>query len=59
VAEKADWLSPVLSEAKNALDVGDTETAVIKYMMAAERGYEIAQSNLAYMIDRGIALCFL
>lgn len=32
---------------------GDRESALLYYTLAAERGYEIAQSNVAYMLDTG------
>ena len=32
---------------------GDVESALLHYMLAAERGYEIAQSNVAYILDTG------
>lgn len=35
---------------------GDTEGALLHYMQAAERGYEIAQSNVAYLLDTGTIL---
>ncbi|KAL8825199.1 MAG: hypothetical protein Q9170_007885 [Blastenia crenularia] len=51
VAEKAEPLHSSFSEANNAYDNGDVETALINYMMAAEQGYEAAQANVAYILD--------
>ena len=32
---------------------GSVDTAIIKYMFLAELGYEVAQSNVAYLLDTG------
>lgn len=32
---------------------GYTEAAMFKYLLAAELGYEVAQSNVAYILDNG------
>jgi SEL1 protein len=32
---------------------GDVDTALIKYMFLAELGYEVAQSNVAHILDQG------
>jgi SEL1 protein len=32
---------------------GHVDAAVIKYMFLSELGYEVAQSNVAYILDRG------
>lgn len=51
VAEKAEELHSSFPEANAAYDTGDTETALILSMMAAEQGHENAQVNVAYLID--------
>ncbi|OZJ06468.1 hypothetical protein BZG36_00530 [Bifiguratus adelaidae] len=51
VAEKGDWLDPVMETAYNAYRAGDEENALLHYIMAAERGYEVAQSNVAWLLD--------
>ena len=38
---------------------GLTDAAVIKYMFLADLGYEVAQSNVAFMLDRGQSLLLL
>lgn len=38
---------------------GLTDAAVIKYMFLADLGYEVAQSNVAFMLDRGQSCCCL
>ena len=51
VAEKAERLHSNFAEANTAYEIGDTETALILSMMAAEQGYENAQVNVAYLLD--------
>ena len=51
VAEKAEALHSPFAEANAAYEDGDTDTALIGYLMAAEQGYEQAQANVAYMLD--------
>ncbi|KAL9596885.1 MAG: hypothetical protein Q9219_005511 [cf. Caloplaca sp. 3 TL-2023] len=51
VAEKAEPLHSSFDEANDAYDDGDMESALVKYMMAAEQGYEAAQANVAYILD--------
>ncbi|KAF6234991.1 hypothetical protein HO173_006921 [Letharia columbiana] len=51
VAEKVEDIHSSFDEANRAYDEGDTESALIIYMMAAEQGYESAQANVAYLLD--------
>lgn len=51
VAEKVEAIHSSFDEANRAYDEGDTETALIDYMMAAEQGFESAQVNVAYLLD--------
>lgn len=51
VAEKVESIHSSFDEANRAYDEGDTETALVTYMMAAEQGYESAQTNVAYLLD--------
>ena len=51
VAEKVETIHSAFDEANRAHEVGDLETALVTYMMAAEQGYEYAQANVAYMLD--------
>lgn len=32
---------------------GHVDSAVLKYIVLAELGYEVAQSNVAYILDQG------
>ncbi|KAK5664841.1 ERAD-associated protein [Batrachochytrium dendrobatidis] len=54
VSERANWKDTALSDAEEALERGDRETAFLHYLFAAERGYEVAQANAAWMLDRGM-----
>ncbi|CAJ0826559.1 9200_t:CDS:10 [Entrophospora sp. SA101] len=45
VVENGDWLYSTFPEAYKAYLSGDKESAFIHYLLASERGYEIAQSN--------------
>ena len=51
VAEKTEALHSSFEEANRAYEDGDKETALVGYMMAAEQGYEVAQANVAFMLD--------
>jgi SEL1 protein len=44
-------LHPTIENAYSAYTNKDLEGALLNYMLAAERGYEVAQSNVAYMLD--------
>ena len=46
-------------DAYDAHKAGDLETALLKYYLLAELGYEVAQSNVAYILDKGEFLRFL
>ncbi|KAG1076539.1 hypothetical protein G6F42_025464 [Rhizopus arrhizus] len=51
IAERGDWLNPTVEDAYAAYLKKDKEGALLNYMLAAERGYEVAQSNVAYLLD--------
>ncbi|KAM4058431.1 hypothetical protein HRG_006600 [Hirsutella rhossiliensis] len=52
VAEKAEPLVSSWADANDAYETGDYELALLQYLMAAEQGYEKAQTNMAYMVDK-------
>ena len=56
VAERGQT-SKMLMEAHAAYKAGNVEGALLKYAMLAELGYEVAQSNVAYILDYG--QCFM
>ena len=49
----------MLMEAHEAYRAGNIDTALLKYAMLAELGYEVAQSNVAFILDHGklVLLC--
>lgn len=51
VAERGSS-SQLFMEAHTAYKENDIEKALIKYMYLAELGYEVAQSNVAYILDQ-------
>lgn len=52
VSERGDWHQEVFWKAERAWTEGDEETALLGFWQMAERGYEVAQNNVAYMLDR-------
>ncbi|KAG0223362.1 ERAD-associated protein [Mortierella sp. GBA43] len=52
VAERGDWDDNLFPDAYAAYQAGDIEYAAIEYLQAAERGFEIGQSNFAWILDR-------
>ncbi|XP_041352762.1 protein sel-1 homolog 2-like isoform X2 [Gigantopelta aegis] len=52
VAERGRW-SEMLMDAHRLYKDGHEDSAVIKYMFLADLGFEVAQSNVAYILDRG------
>lgn len=56
VAERGVWDENLLADAErewmSGTDQGK-EIAMLKWWIAAERGFEIAQNNLAYILDQG------
>jgi len=51
VAERGPW-GKQLGEAHEALQDGDAATALQLYVGLAEAGYEVAQSNVAFILDQ-------
>ena len=54
VSERVEVLHSTLGEANEAWKDGRFTDAMVRYMMAAEQGYESAQENVAYLIDQSI-----
>ncbi|KAF9167603.1 ERAD-associated protein [Actinomortierella ambigua] len=52
VTERGDWDDELLPGAFEDYQNGDIESAAIGYLLAAERGIEVGQSNFAWIIDR-------
>lgn len=51
VAEKAEPVVSSWADANEAYLAGDYEGAFLGYLLAAEQGYEKAQTNVAYILD--------
>ncbi|KKO99668.1 hypothetical protein THAR02_08220 [Trichoderma harzianum] len=51
VAEKAEPLVSSWADANDAYEAGDYDLAFLEYLLAAEQGYEKAQTNVAYVLD--------
>lgn len=51
-AERGDWESPVFYRGMRAWELGDSRRALVFWSMAAERGDEAAENNLAWILDR-------
>jgi SEL1 protein len=51
VAEKAEPLLSPWADATRAYEVGDMDSAFLYFLIAAEQGYEKAQTNVAHMLD--------
>ena len=52
VAERGEW-SEMLMEAHSSYKDHDDHSALMQYSFAAELGYEVAQSNVAFILDQG------
>jgi SEL1 protein len=57
VAERGRW-SEMLMDAHNMHKEGNAQGALLKYALLAELGYEVAQSNVAFILDQGIIIVF-
>lgn len=55
VVERGDWASPVFHRAERLWRRGKKDKALLGWMIAAERGYEAAQNNVAWILDRGMS----
>lgn len=58
VAERGR-IAQMLMEAHEAYRAGNIDTALLKYALLAELGYEVAQSNVAYILDHGLTSVIL
>ena len=56
VAERGSWKSTLIPEAERLWKSGgeqDKEAAILRWMIAADHGVEVAQNNVAYLLDQG------
>lgn len=54
VAEKTEALHSSFGEANAMYNAGDIDGALTLYLQAAEQGYEAAQANVAYILDKTV-----
>jgi len=54
VAERGRW-SEMVMEAHTMYRESNTDGALLLYTLLAELGYEVAQSNVAYMLDKSMS----
>ena len=52
VAERGSWAS-MLMEAHQLYKESSVNEALLKYTFLAELGYEVAQTNVAFILDQG------
>ncbi|CAG5928192.1 unnamed protein product [Menidia menidia] len=57
VCERGRW-SERLMTAYSSFKEGDTDAALVQYLLLAEQGYEVAQSNVAFILDQKGAKIF-
>uniref|UniRef100_A0A3P9HTU6 Protein sel-1 homolog 1 n=1 Tax=Oryzias latipes TaxID=8090 RepID=A0A3P9HTU6_ORYLA len=57
VCERGRW-SERLMTAYSSLKEGDAESALVQYLLLAEQGYEVAQSNVAFLLEQKGAKMF-
>lgn len=51
VCERGRW-SERLMTAYGSFKEGDMDAALVQYLLLAEQGYEVAQSNVAFILDQ-------
>ena len=57
VAERGKW-SLMFTEAQQLYSLEELDSALMMYLMLAEMGLEVAQTNAAYILERGgVRLC--
>lgn len=57
VCERGRW-SERLMAAYGSFKEGETDAALVQYLLLAEQGYEVAQSNVAFILDQKGAKIF-
>ena len=56
VAERGSWDEDLIREGEDAWETGTLSgklLAMLKWWISAERGFEIGQNNLAFILDQG------
>uniref|UniRef100_A0A8C6KDP9 SEL1L adaptor subunit of SYVN1 ubiquitin ligase n=1 Tax=Nothobranchius furzeri TaxID=105023 RepID=A0A8C6KDP9_NOTFU len=57
VCERGRW-SERLMTAYSSFKEGETDAALVQYLLLSEQGYEVAQSNVAFILDQNGAKIF-
>ena len=60
VSERGSWGEDLIQEGEEAWETGTPsgkQLAMLKWWIAAERGIEIGQNNLAFILDQGRSGC--
>ncbi len=52
MAERGKW-TQLFVEAEKVYSTGDLDSALLMYLLLAEMGMEVAQSNAAYILEQG------
>ena len=52
VAERGRW-TQMFVDAEIAFSAGDSDSALVMYLLLAEMGFEVAQSNTAFLLEQG------
>ena len=47
----------MMEEAERSYEEGDIDSALMKYLLMAELGLEVAQTNAAYILEQGVCVC--
>lgn len=56
VCERGRW-SERLMTAYGSFKEGESDAALVQYLLLAEQGYEVAQSNVAFILDQSKRTC--
>ena len=56
VAERGKW-TRALEDAEMSYEEGDLDSALMVYLLLAEMGVEVAQTNAAYILEQGHYNC--
>ena len=46
----------MMEDAERSYEAGDLDSALIVYLLMAEMGLEVAQTNAAYILEQGVCL---
>ena len=55
VAERGQW-TRMMEDAERSYEAGDLDSALMVYLLMAEMGLEVAQTNAAYILEQGVCL---